>query len=828
MPYTGEQLLPGQVGHLLVLISFMASLVATYSFYRASSLQNTIEANGWQRMARIAFFIEVIAVTGIFLVLYYIISRHLFEYKYAWQHSNLALPMQYILSCFWEGQEGSFLLWSFWHCVLGIFIIKRKDPWEAPVMTIISFMQLLLASMVIGLYFFDFKLGSSPFVLMRNEDMLSPDKFPIGFNADGSLRTDYLSFIRDGNGLNPLLQNYWMTIHPPVLFLGFASTIIPFSYAVAGLWKRDFSGWISFVRPWALFSAGMLGLGIMMGAAWAYESLTFGGYWAWDPVENASLVPWMVLVTGVHTLLIYQHSGQSLRSTFLFLTLQFLFIVYSTFLTRSGILGDTSVHAFTDLGMNTQLLIFLLAFAIPALVLLAVRYKQIPQPRTEEHFSSREFWMFVGSLLLFISSIYIIAKTSLPVYNKMMGTKYAPPADIEYSYNKVLILFSFVIGILTAIGQFLKYKESPRGWLVKGMVVPALISILMSLAVSIWGGIEYNKYGPGYLTAIHLSLWASIFAIISNAYFIVSVIQYKMKHAGASVTHIGFGLMLLGILISSSKKEILSWNTSGIQVNFGPDSQEKTAENLTLVKGVATDMGKYMVTYLGDSAAALDPKQYFKIQFQSKDSSESFVLYPDAFVNYKGNQQLMANPSSKHYLHKDVFTYITSLPNPEKNKDTATFQSHKIKPGDTIFYSRGFMILDGLSRNPGKSASLMQPGDSVFSAQFTIRSVDSSIYQASPVLMLRNNTAIPVTDTVLSQSLILAFTGAGQDGIEVGVKESNAVLEYVTLKAYQFPGINILWLGVIVMTAGFFISAYYKFKRNPVAVKKMTNSDIRP
>jgi len=811
MQYSGEQLLAGQIGHLLVIISFVASLVATYTFYKASASKNTIDALSWTKMARVSFFIEVASVIGIFIVLYFIISRHLFEYKYAWQHSNLALPMQYVLSCFWEGQEGSFLLWSFWHCILGLFIIRRKDPWEAPVMSVISFMQFVLATMVVGIYFFDLKMGSSPFVLMREEGMLSPDKFPIGFNADGTLRTDYLSFIRDGNGLNPLLQNYWMTIHPPVLFLGFASTIVPFAYAVAGLWKRDYSGWISFARPWALFSAGILGLGIMMGAAWAYESLTFGGYWAWDPVENASLVPWLVLVTGIHTMLIFQHSGYSLRSTFFFFIIQFLLIVYSTFLTRSGILGDTSVHAFTDLGMNTQLLLFLLIFSLPSLALWLARYKSIPSPKTEEHFSSREFWMFVGALLLFIASIYIIAKTSLPVYNKIMGTKYAPPADVEYSYNKVLILFSIVIGLLTSIGQFLKYKESPRGWLAKGIWIPAMISLLISISISFWGGIEYNKYGPGYLIAIHVSIFSSVFAIIANGHYLGAIIKFKMKHAGASIAHVGFGLTLLGILISSSKKEILSWNTSGIQVNFGPDSQEKTAENLTLVKGVATDMGKYMVTYLGDSTAPMDPKQYFKIYFQAKDNSESFILYPDAFVNYKGNQQLMANPSSKHYIHKDVFTYITSLPNPEKNKDTATFKEHKIKPGDTIFYSRGFMILDGLSRNTGAKEKFVQPGDSVFAAQFTVRALDSSIYQASPVLILRQNTALPIVDTVLSQSLILAFTGAEKDGINVGVKESNAVLEYVTLKAYQFPAINILWLGIIVMTIGFLISAFYKF-----------------
>ncbi|HRF18374.1 MAG TPA: cytochrome c biogenesis protein CcsA, partial [Chitinophagaceae bacterium] len=218
-----------------------------------------------------------------------------------------------------------------------------------------------------------------------------------------------------------------MVIHPPVLFLGFATTIVPFAFAIAGLWKKDFGEWTKQTLPWSLFSAAVLGLGIMMGAIWAYESLSFGGYWAWDPVENASLVPWMILISGIHTLLIYKHTGNALRASYLFMILSFGFILYSTFLTRSGILGEASVHAFTDLGMNWQLLTFLLAFVIPALVLFAIRYKEIPAIQKEEHTSSREFWMFIGSLIFFLSAILIIGQTSLPVINKVFGTNIAPP-----------------------------------------------------------------------------------------------------------------------------------------------------------------------------------------------------------------------------------------------------------------------------------------------------------------------------------------------------------------------------------------------------------------
>ena len=814
MPFIGEQLLPGQIGNFLAILSLVASLLATIAYFKATQSHIPTVQQNWKRIARVSFLAEIISVIGIFVALYFIISNHRFEYKYAWQHSNYQLPMQYILACFWEGQEGSFLLWSFWHCVLGGIIILREKKWEAPVMTTISFMQFALATMVIGIYFFDFKIGSNPFVLMRDEGMLSPEQFPIGFDAQGHLRSDYLSFIRDGNGLNPLLQNYWMTIHPPVLFLGFASTLVPFAFAIAGLWKKDFGGWVLPARPWALFSAGILGLGIMMGAAWAYESLTFGGYWAWDPVENASLVPWLISICGIHTLIAYKHTGHSLRATFLFFILQFLFIIYSTFLTRSGILGDTSVHAFTDLGMNAQLLSFLLIFVVPSLLLFGLRYKQIPTIVKEEAVSAREFWLFVGSLLFFISAIFIIGKTSMPVFNKIFGTKYAPAQDIEYSYNKVLILFSFVIAMLTAIGQYLKYNQTSRAAFIKSIWLPTLIALIASLSISIFGGINYTKYGVGFLAAIHLSLFAAVFSIIANGMYIVTGIKGKMIKAGASIAHVGFGLTLLGILISASKKEVLSWNTSGIMVNFGEQSQENPAENLTLVKGIATDMGKYMVTYQGDSTHPSDPKQYFKIHFQYKNKDEGFTLYPDAFVNFKGNEGIMANPDSKHYIHKDVFTYITSLPNPDKNKDTSSFKDNKIKPGDTVFYSQGFLVLEEVGREIKRKNVSYQPTDSVFAAKITVYAKDSSRYNAEPLLVLSGNNIRPVADTVISQSLILAFTGADKDGINLGVKESNSVLEYVTLKAYQFPAINVLWLGILVMTIGFLLASWNHIQKN--------------
>ena len=401
MNYIGEHLLPGQIGHFFSLLFLVSAGVATVAFFMASKNSAlAAESVSWQKIARKAFLVETFSVLALFGTLYYIISHHYFEYKYAFNHSDKSLQIEYLLSCFWEGQEGSFMLWSFWHCVLGWFFIRRKSIWENGVLGVINLAQFCLATMLIGLYFFNAKVGSSPFILLRHDTVA-----PIFSNPN------YLQMLGDGKGLNTLLQNYWMVIHPPILFLGFASTIIPFALAITGLLSNRHE-WTGTALSWTGFSAAILGLGVMMGAAWAYESLSFGGYWAWDPVENASLVPWLTLVAGLHTNMIYKNSGYSLRPTYFFYIISFCLILYSTFLTRSGILGDTSVHAFTDLEMNTQLLLFLFVFLIPALVLYAFRYRGIPSIAKEEDSYSREFWLFIGSLVLFLAGIVIIAKTS--------------------------------------------------------------------------------------------------------------------------------------------------------------------------------------------------------------------------------------------------------------------------------------------------------------------------------------------------------------------------------------------------------------------------------
>jgi cytochrome c-type biogenesis protein CcmF len=813
MDYIGEHRLPGQLGHFFIVLSLVASLTATFSYFKATQSKTDIDSGYWKKLARYAFIAEAFSVFAVFGILFYIIQQHLFEYKYAWQHSSRSLEVKYLLSCFWEGQEGSFLLWSVWHCVLGLILIKTSKQWEAPVMTVVSFAQFCLATMIAGLYIFNYKIGSNPFILLRESGVFdNANGMHIDFDLAKPIRPDYMTLpqMKDGNDLNPLLQNYWMVIHPPVLFMGFASTIVPFAFAVAGLWTKKFGDWIRPALPWALFSAAIFGVGIMMGAAWAYESLTFGGYWAWDPVENASLVPWLVLIAGIHTLLIYKHSGHSLRSTFLFLILAFFFVLYSTFLTRSGILGDASVHAFTDLGMNAQLLIYLLIFAIPSLGLLFYHYKKIPSIQKEESTSSREFWMFIGSLVFFLTAMVIIGKTSLPVVNKILGTKFAAPEDPEYAYNQIQIFVAIILGVLTAVTQYLRYKSTPWKFFSKQIWIPTLLSAIIATLVLAFGDINYNRQTFGFLIAIWIAVVASIYAAIANLLYIWIGVKGKLKLSGGSISHFGFGLVLLGILLSSAKKEILSYNRSGIAIPFGPDSKEKTGENLTLIKGLPGKMGKFDVTYVSDSAHPQKQQWYYKIQ-----DDEEFTLQPNAFVNYKGNEGLMSNPDSRHYWDHDVFTYISSLANPDKTADTASFQTKSLKPGDSLFYSQGFLILEDVLKADSLPAEIFGTDGQLFETPLKIYSKTGSIYTTTPKLAYAKGSTVAIPDTIASERLILQLQKVNPDqSIELGFKESDSVMEYITLKAYKFPFINVLWLGIIITAIGILMSMVRRIRLN--------------
>jgi cytochrome c-type biogenesis protein CcmF len=815
--FIGENLRPGQLGHFFVILSFVMALFSMFSYWR-SAVTEQKDANSsraWLFLGRNGFIIHAASLVGIFIALYYIISHHLFEYNYAWEHSSKALPMKYLLSCFWEGQEGSFLLWAFWQSVLGIIVMYTAKSLESRTMAIIAMVQVALTSMLLGFYLSpEFKIGSNPFMLLR-------DKMT---NAPIFSQANYLNFITDGNGLNPLLQNYWMTIHPPVLFLGFSTTLIPFAYTIASLWKNDFQAWIKPTVIWSLIGGSFLGLGIMMGGAWAYESLTFGGYWAWDPVENASLVPWLTLVAGLHTLIVFKATKRSLPFTVILLSLTYILVWYSTFLTRTGVLGDTSVHAFTGEGKSLywHLLVVLFTLILISISLLVYRWKALPTVKSEEVVASREFWMFIGSFVLLLSAFQISISTSIPVWSPLAkwisGKDIAPPSDPVTHYNNIQVWVAIIITTLTATILYLRFKKSDLKLFVKRMTWILSISVVMALCIGYFQKITTFQYV--------ILLFSSSFAIVANVYY-AFIVQKTFKKMGAAITHLGFGMIILGILISSYNKEVISFNTLGIKLDFGKKTQEEnikeSRENTILFFNTPVAMGNYQVTYKGDSTSATDPRTFYKVVFERYDSTtkalaETFVLYPDAFVNFKGQEGLMANPDSKHYLNKDIFTYVTSVLDPSKNNDTAAYKPYTVKKGDTVFLSHGYLVFEDF-----EDANFQQQSGALsVKARLKVYDLKGLVGTLQPVYSI-NESAYQnfKEDTLKSVGLYTRFVKiTPEDGtINLLVKEKDPKDDYIVLKTLVFPYINLLWLGIIVMFCGFLLSAYNRITKKEKTVE---------
>jgi cytochrome c-type biogenesis protein CcmF len=370
--------------------------------------------------------------------------------------------------------------------------------------------------------------------------------------------------------------------------------------------------------------------------------------------------------------------------------------------------------------------------------------------------------------------------------------------------------------VLTAFAQYLKYKDTPTKMFFKKILVPTLVSLVIAVLVIWFGDFNYDSKGPMFKGAIWLAVACSIYTIIANASYIWLGLKGKLRLSGGSVSHVGFGLILLGILISSSKKETISRNTSGIFVPFDKDSGEKAGENLTLVKGIRNDMGKYWATYESDSAHPKKQQWYYSIRFQRKDGKEEFVLKPNAFVNYKGNEGLMSKPDSRHYWDHDVFTYVTSLPDPAKQaNDTANFQKNVLKKGDSLFYSKGYVIVEDVRLKDSLPVELFGNNGFLYETPLRIIAQTGSVYTVTPRLAFAKGEYVMVPDTITAESLVLQLQQVNADQtIELGVKESDSVMKYVTLKAYKFPFINMLWLGVIITAVGVFMSMFRRIQMN--------------
>jgi cytochrome c-type biogenesis protein CcmF len=861
-------LLVGQIGHLSVILAFAAALVAAYSYFQASRGRALGEEDtSWLRIARVAFFVHGAAVLSVIVCLFNIIHAHRYEYYYAWSHSSNHLPVQYMISCFWEGQEGSFLLWIFWHVVLGFFIMRFNRKWEAPVMAVFSGVQLFLVSMILGVVLGGVKIGSSPFTLLRD------------FLVDLPVFKLNPNFVpKDGTGLNALLQNYWMVIHPPTLFLGFALTLVPFAFAIAGLWKRELTAWVKPALPWTLIGGGVLGVGVVMGAYWAYETLNFGGYWNWDPVENAVYIPWLVLVASLHGMVLWQKRRTGLRTAFALVIATFILILYATFLTRSGVLGSASVHSFTDLGLSGQLFIYLGAFAVLAIVLLVWRWKEIPISEKELTAYNPELWVFVGATVLCLGAFQVLFTTSIPVYNSFMGllgikTNIALPADQIAHYSKLQLWMGVGVTLLSGIAQIMWWQRNDKTTLVNSLAAPTMLALLGTALVVLL--VRYNKLTitPAYVA---LTL-AGLFGVLANFGTIFTLLRRGVRLSGGAVAHLGIALMLLGILASSGYSNIISRNVSGLLYSR-EFTEDLNRDNVLLWRNETTPMHGYQLTYTGqflevpgvpgyvdkqqlfrtddeykavarapiasegktyyktgDTLEILPENTYYRVAYKNEKSGEEFVLYPRAQVNEEMGG-LLASPAVKKFWGHDIYSHISSVLDPRKEKTWSEAKEHVLSVGDTIFLNDYFAVFRAIEPAHETAGLNMQKGDLALQADMLV-SGERRQYHAHPVFVVRNRLVGRVPDEVEDLGVRLSLNSIDPVAGKFTFAVSTSQKDYVILKAMEKPFINLLWSGTLLMALGFGLSVWQRGGKGvlttdatpaPEASAEAGNRAIRP
>ena len=821
----------GDLGHLFVITSFITALVTAFAYFKATTVSALDQQAFWLQNGKIGFYSHAAAVLGICVTLFTIIANHYFEYHYAYNYSDKKLPTYYLISTFWNGQEGSFMLWMFWHAVLGIILIHTNKFWEAPVMTVFALVQAFLASMILGVVIpgLAVKIGSSPFILLRDAMRDAPI-----FAA----QPDFIP--KDGNGLNPLLQNYWMVIHPPTLFLGFATTLVPFSFCIAGLWLKKYRDWVRPALPWALFSGAILGLGILMGGYWAYETLNFGGYWNWDPVENAVYVPWLILIASIHTMITYKNSETALKAAIILVISVFVLILYSTFLTRSGVLGNASVHSFTDLGLSGQLLIYLFFFMVAAIALATFRWKEIPTSEKEASVYSREFWIFIGAITLCLMGFQVLMPTSFPVWNKIVGlfggeSNVAIPADQISFYSKSQLWFAVVVGFLSGIGQFFWWKNIDKEQLKRELTAPVLVAlILFALIITL---------GKVYTFSYMILTLAGTFTLVANAKILFSLLKLSPGLSGGAVAHIGVGMILVGIMFSSGYSRVVSLNNTGMLISKEFD-KDFNRDNLLLFVNEPRTMWGFDIEYLGERLepryhsgfirksdvletddrdrviARFDialgerkykPKDTIEIrgentfyEIQLRRGNNKYTLYPRAQIN-PDMGGLLVSPDIYRTVSADLYTHVSSVMKPTEGEEWSKLEEIKIKQGQEFFandYTAVLMSVDRVFEVEGVS---LTNEDVAVKARIRIQG-EQGDYFAEPIFLIKNKMVGRIPDEVQDLGLRISLMNIHPETNEFSIGINTRQKDWVVIKALEKPYINVLWIGTLVLMTGFGIA----------------------
>lgn len=707
-------------GNLLLYVSLIVSLAAVF-FY----LKNIGGGESKLTLSRKLYYVSSL-LTGLAVVLLlFAFLNNDFRFSYVYSYSNRELEWYYLASAFWAGQPGSFLLWLFILNIFGIFVIRKHDGEENILMSVIVLTQVAIIILLVI---------DSPFKFIWDQySNLKQGQFP-----------------QDGSGLNPLLIDPWMIVHPPVLFFGYASATIPFAYTIDGLIRKDYTSWINRSYNWVMFSFVTLGIGIFLGGYWAYKVLGWGGFWGWDPVENSSLIPWLTGLILFHSMLLYRRK-KILARTAVFSSLAYMILVfYGTYLTRSGILKDFSVHSFGDSVIGIFIGIIILICIVVSSFLFVMRFKDMKtlSKPVDQNLLSWETLLAYGLITLAVYTLLILIGTSWPIITGIL----LPKAIVvtEKYYNSISIPFGILLlllMILSTMSIVSKKLISIKDFVVMGAAI--VIAVFFNLMFT-------HKIVAYALTAV------SLFVVLE---YIYDLTKLKVPVILASrLSHIGLGLLIIGVITSGfhsttdQKKLFLNRADAvgGVNLTFNGFTREKEASMIFTVKD-------------RDNARRIAMKYYMSQKMNS--------LYREPYIDYGFLGDTYIIP--EEYKQSSVANQNVVLAKGEQqniggiNVKFLKFDAQQMTAAEPVVYAE--LLVNGKHVKPGLKIDKHKSN--------------------------RIDARIPGTDRTISllrinpsQELIDIFISPGKD-VEI-------VPDSVIVKVSHKRLIWIVWLGTILITIG--------------------------
>ncbi len=836
------------IGAVAMAIVLVASL--------AACIQYILVARGRTELLTSARITTHVAIWAQFLAagtLLYLIFNYRFDINYIYEHVSRSLSKPLLFACFYASQEGSFMLWALLTAIVAIFLIPyaQRQRYEAPVMAVYLAVFSFLALMLVV---------KSPFETIYSAH---PGQAMAGFIP------------ADGKGLNPSLENLWIVIHPPILFTGFTLLAVPFAFAMAGLFKRDFQGWVTTSLPWTLGAGMALGLGIMLGGFWAYETLGWGGYWAWDPVENASLLPWLITVAATHTMLTQKRTGGLVKTNIGMTLLAFALVLYASFLTRSGVLGDASVHSFADPGNLAFSLLLggLILFIGASFGVFFWRWKAMNFRAKDYKVLSRETALAVGAAVLGASTLVVLIGTSAPLFKKKV--------DVSF-YGDLHIPIAIILMLVNGLSLLLKWKQS--GWqeLLKKSITAVIISLAATISLyflglddirfllmgfsavfSLYINIEITaklfkgKYSVDLerkeitlvtklLSALKWSLaigfigllvfskgdyyqfgnvildgglyWLAFFFLVaaSFVFFGTPKFSFDKRFIGAYVAHIGLALFILGVIATTryEKKEFVRLIKGEKNKAFG---------------------GEYTLTF--DSTLLTPPENYYYVVNVRDKQGEVSQAKPLWFwTDFNNHTSPIANPGILKYGNRDL--YFTVM---ETNQVGGIPQDSLVRGQSINLYGgkKKVTFID-FDFPPEEMAKMRAQQAFRVKAKVEVRDAADTTKPAIPLeLSVTRNLA---TGEAKQEDIVIPNTSFHLQLAELRPNlsdrsKSKIIIasfdkenpppppqDLIVVEAFIKPYINLVWGGILVVVLGFYYSVLRRRREALVAIERAERS----